>query len=230
MTLRSAASAAAILAVVFTASSASAQTTPGFRPKRLMIAGGVSLAAGYPVGDTTASLRRNAMGTPPTFTLLRAESELERAVGIDGRVSFALTRTIALELSGAYATPQLGVTVSQDPEVSGNGFVSERVSQYNIDVSGIYQLPIDVGRRVRTYALGGAGYLRQLHEGRLLAETGGTIHVGGGVQYWLRGHDGRRRAFGVRGEARFVRRSGGIDFEDKARSFPSMSVLFFAGI
>jgi hypothetical protein len=204
--------------------------TPGFRPKRLVIAGGVSLAGSYPVGDTTASLRRNAVGTPPTFTLLRAESELERAVGVDGRLSFAFTRALAIEASVGYATPQLGVTVSQDSEAASGAFVSERVSQYNVDVGVLYQLPIDLGRRMRTYVLGGGGYLRQLHEGRLLVETGSTIHLGGGVQYWLRGHEGRRRALGIRGEARYVRRSGGIEYEDAARGFPAVSVLFFAGL
>jgi hypothetical protein len=33
----------------------------------------------------------------------------------------------------------------------------------------------------------------------------------------------------VRADARYVRRAGGIDFEDSGRSYPVISVLGFAG-
>ena len=212
------------------ASRAFAQEPPGFRPGRLMVAGGGAMASGYPIGDVTATLRRNALGVPPPFTLVRAESELDRAVGVDARAAYALTRAFAVEVAGTYSKPRLAVTISQDGEAGDAPSLSEGISQYVIDVSGIYLLPINVGRRARTYAIGGAGYLRQLHEGRLLVETGATIQFGAGASYWLGGGDRKRRGWGLRGEARFVRRVGGVDFEDQARSFPSFSFLVFAGL
>jgi hypothetical protein len=196
----------------------------------MTVSGGAAVAGGYPVGDVTATLRRNTTGTPPPYTLLRATSELNRAVVLEGRVSVALTGRLAIEAGGSYSAPELDVTVSEDPEASSQPSISAGVDQYVVDVSGIYQLPVSLGRRARPYALAGAGYLRQLHEGRLLVETGHTIHVGGGVQYWWRGTNTKRRPLGVRGEARYVRRSGGVEFSDRTRGFPTISVLAFIGL
>jgi hypothetical protein len=74
------------------------------------------------------------------------------------------------------------------------------------------------------------GYLRQLHEGRLLVETGTTVHFGGGVHYWWRTGGRGRRPLGARGEARVVRRSGGIEFNDRGRTFVTLTVLAFIGL
>lgn len=202
---------------------------PAFRPKRISVSAGGVFAGGYRVGDLTANLRRNTTGTPP-FPFLRAESEIARAAGVDLRVGVPLTRTFEIEVAGSYSTPELGVTISQDEELGAGALASERIEQYAVDVSGVYLIPrLTIGSRLRPYAIAGGGYLRQLHEGRLRLETGGTIHVGGGLRYWVHGGGPGQRAFGARAEARYVRRAGGIDFEERARSFPSVSVLAFVG-
>ena len=77
---------------------------------------------------------------------------------------------------------------------------------------------------------GGAGHLRQLHEDRTLAETGRVYYAGGGARYWLRGGHGRARPAGLRGEFRLNMRDRGIDFEDKMRTYPTVSLLLFIGI
>ena len=223
------------LAAVLTLCSgtASAQDAPAFRPGQIIVSGGGVLDGGHRVGDLTVTVPRNPSGGSTPFTLLRAESRLGAAAGFDARVAYALTSAFAFEVRGAYATPELGVTISQDDELGGGAFASERIQQFAVDVSAIYQLPFSVSRRARVYAIGGAGYVRQLHEGRLLVDTGQTLHVGGGVQYWLRGAATRqslrpvRRALGVRGEVRYINRFGGIDFEERARGFPAISALVF---
>jgi hypothetical protein len=215
------------LLLAWSASTAAGQDGPGFRPRQVTVSGGAALGAGYPIGDLTVNIPRNATGTPPPFTLLRAESDLGRAAGIEVRVAYAFARSFAIEVGGAYARPELGVSISQDPELAERAFASEKITQYVVDVSGIYPLPIAMGRRARAYAIGGGGYLRQLHEGRLLVETGATLHAGGGLQYFLARSSDDGRAFGVRGEARYVRRTGGIDFDERSRTFPLASVLAF---
>jgi hypothetical protein len=35
---------------------------------------------------------------------------------------------------------------------------------------------------------------------------------------------------GLRGEARLVRRNGGIEYADRARLFPALSILAFIGL
>ncbi len=204
---------------------------PSVRPKRLTVSAGGTLAGGYPVGDITANLRRNSAGTPSPFPLLRAESSIARAAGPELRIGVGLSRSLEIEAGAAYGTPQLGVTATQDAELGEGAFASERLEQYTVDVSGVYLIPrLTIASRVRPYAIAGAGYLRQLHEGRLRVEAGSTMHVGGGLRYWLRGGGPTQRAYGARAEVRYVRRTGGIDFEERARSFPSISVLAFIGL
>lgn len=220
-----------IVLIVGAEQRASAQSDgPGLRPNHLTVSAGLIVSGGYPIGDRNAEIRRNASGPPAPFTLFRAESTFGRSNGLDARVGIALSRVWAIEVGGTYARPELAVTISQDTESTETVRLAERISQYTVDVSGVFQFTrLALGARARPYATVGAGYLRQLHEDRLLAETGRLYHVGGGLRYWLHGGFARSRALGVRGEARYVYRSGGVDFEDRSRGYPVLSVLGFAG-
>lgn len=227
--MRSVCAAACLVLLLGSARPVSAQGPP-MRPGDLTISGGLVVSAGMPIGDRNAELRRNAPGAPPVFTLFRADSKIERGIGVDARLSVALTRALAVEGGFSYLRPQLAVTISGDPELDGGATVTERLSQYGVEASAVYHLTaISLGPRLRPYVLGGGGYLRQLHEDRLLAENGATIHAGGGLQYWISGGAPRQRAMGARVEARVVRRTGGIDFEDRARVYPTLGVLAFVG-
>jgi hypothetical protein len=223
------AAAAMLVAALATVSGAQPPTPAVPRPMRLVVAGGAIMSGGQSLGDRGAELRRNSTGTPPPFTLFRADSHLENAAGFEARVGYVVTRFVTVEVGGTYATPRLAVAITGDAEADA-ATVAEEVSQYTVDVSGVVQLPWPaLGRRATTYAIGGGGYVRQLHEDRLLVETGRSFHVGGGVRYWFRGGSGRGRALGVRGDARYVRQTRGIDFEDKPRSYPSVSLLGLVG-
>jgi hypothetical protein len=216
------------LVVLGSSSPATAQNLFSSPFRRISFAAGATLIGGYRVGDVTADLRRNASGAPSPFPFLRAESRIGSAPALDGRVAVHLTPSVSVEVAGSYAAPQLAVTVSGDAEAAGEITAQERLSQPAIDVSGIYQFGIGgAGARARPYAIGGAGYMWQIHEGRLRVERGRTLHGGGGILYRLRGGVGRQRPLGIRGEARVVRRSGGIEFQDRARTFLTFSALAF---
>jgi hypothetical protein len=202
---------------------------PALRPKHITLAAGWIVSGSYPVGDRNAELRRNAAGTPPPFTLFRADAELGLANGIEARVGYAITRSIAVEAGGTYTKPQLAIAISEDSESPEAMSIVDEITQYTVDVAGVIQLPLRFGARARPYAIAGASYLRQLGADRLLVETGRVFHVGGGIRYWLRGGSAIDRALGVRAEARYSRRTGGLDFEDQSRGYPSFSVLAFAG-
>jgi hypothetical protein len=203
---------------------------PSYRPNHITISLGGAMAGGYPVGDMTANLRRNATGIPPPYPLLRAESRIARVWSTDVRVGVALSRSLELEVGGLYATPRLETTISQDDELGEGAFASEQIEQYAVEVSGVYLIPnLTVASRLRPYVIAGGGYLRQLHEGRFKVETGSTMHLGAGLRYWWRGGRVNQRSLGARAEVRYVRRTGGIDFEEQARSFPRVSLLAFAG-
>ena len=221
----------ACAALVAAVATASAQPSPTFRSWHITFAAGASAQTGYAIGDRNAELRRNVIGASSPLPFFRAESKIQRATAADIRAAIALTPLLAVEVAGTFSQPQLSVRISADPEASGETFATERLSQYAVDVSGMLLLPdVGLGRRGRLYAIGGGGYLRQLHEGRLEVDTGSTIHAGAGVQYWFRGGiNPRQHPLGIRGEVRVVHRNGGIDYEDRSRNFPAVSALLFAG-
>ena len=217
---------AAVLTAVSLPAAAAAQTArnpPG--PPRFTVSGGLIVNAGYDLGDRNAELRGNSGATGTPFTLFSADSAMDRVAGIEARFAYALTRRVSVEVGGTRSTPEVSVAIGEDAESSGTTFVAETLSQYSVDVSGVVKLPWAAQSRLQPYVLGGVGYLRQLHEDRLLVETGHTYFGGGGVQYAF-GASARHPA-GIRAEAKLVRRVGGIDFEDKSRSHLSISVLGF---
>jgi hypothetical protein len=219
---------ATAMLVAATAVASAQDAGPAFRRTQLMASVGILTSGGFAIGDATAELRRNGIATPAPFTLFRAESDIERAIGVDARVAVALSRLLAIEVGASYGEPQLGITISQDAEAGPMSFVAQKTTQYTVDVSGIFQIPgFGLGRRLRAYAIGGGGYLRQLHEGRLAVETGHTIHAGGGVRLWLSGGTATGRAVGARAEARMIRRTGGIEFDGAPHTYPALSVLGF---
>jgi opacity protein-like surface antigen len=220
------------LLVLACATEARAQTRQAApRPKRFMLAGGVVYDGGYSVGDAAGNLRRNSTTDTSPFALFRAASAIGAAAGVEGKISFAVTRTIGFEVAGTFSRPFLQVTVRDDAEAATGTRIQDRLMQYGVSLSAVYQVPgVRATSRLKPYVMGGGGYLRQLHEGRLRLDDGRTLHAGAGVRYLLRGAPNvRQRPLGARGELRIVQRSGGIDYEDRSRTYPSASASFFFG-
>lgn len=204
---------------------------PTLRQHQFTISAGVSWLGGYSVGANTATLRRNETGTttPASFPLFRTNASIERVPAVEARIGYALTRALAVELGGSYGRPHLSLQVTDDAESSAFS-ADEAVAQYAIDASAVWQIPrIRLGPRMRPYLTSGGGYLRQLYSDRTAVETGKILHVGGGIRYWLRGGDTARRPVGVRAEIRVQTRSGGIELDDKLRTFPVVNFFGFFG-
>lgn len=218
----------ACLAIPVAAAAQSADL-PSSRPGHVTVAGGLIWAGGYPIGDSTAALRSNATGAnPPPFTLFRAETSVDAVAGAEVRAGIAVTPSFTIEGGFTFSQPSLTVVLSEDVEASAATLDAERLSQLTIDAGVVWQLPGPiVGGRLRPFVSGGGGYLRQLYEEQTLVETGRMFYAGGGVRYWLRGGDGSQRAVGLRGDVRATWRSGGVDFEDKTRVGPTVSVMLF---
>lgn len=208
-----------------------AQAQSASKAYRWTIGGGLGWTGSYPVGDGTADLRQNAPGNPsPVLPLFRAASTFEPSPGIEGRFGFAITPRVMVEIGGRYSTPRLRVDISRDTEADAVSFDGETISQYNVDVSVLVEMPV-LGRasRLRPFAIGGAGYLRQLHDDRVLVETGQLYHLGGGARLFFRGASGDRRPLGLRGDVQAAYRRDGIEFESQTRVMPTVSVLLFFG-
>ena len=202
---------------------------PALRRGQLILSAGIVTGAGYDIGSRTAEIRRNSPGAPSPFTLFNTESKMNGVTGLEARLGFALTRQIAIEVGGVYAKPQLNVIVGLDPEVSGIVNITDQITRYVVDVSGVWQIPnVKLGPRGRPFVMAGGGSIWELHEDRLIIDRGNLFHVGGGMQYWLLGGGPARRALGARADVRVVRRTGGIEFDGSSRTYPVVSVMGFA--
>jgi hypothetical protein len=183
------------------------------------ISGGVAFVAGFDLGDNTAELTRNTTtGTGP-FIQFRTSTELGSALGIQGRLGFYVSPKLAVEGGVRYARPVLTTRITGDLEGAPDETATETLDQFLIDGSVLWHFgpPPSSTRRLVPFVMGGAGYIRDLHEQQELVETGVEYHAGAGIKLWF---GNARRRFGIRGEGGISIRDGGFDFEDKLRAVP----------
>jgi hypothetical protein len=217
--------------VLMTPGAAWAQEAPELRAHRFVLDGGVMWSGGYPLGAVDAQLRSNATGsTPPPFTLFSASSEMGSAASAVARLGFTLTPRVMLEGGASFGTPHVRTDISKDTETGPQELAGEALKQYVIDGALVWHLPLRFGARARPFVVGGAGYVRQLHEERTMVETGQVYYGGIGARYWFRGGSGTARSIGLRTDVRANVRRGGIDFENKVRVFPSVVAGLFISL
>lgn len=201
------------------------------RRHEVVVSGGPIFSGGYDIGESLAQLRSNATGAqPPPFTLFGVSSSMEPLAGVEGSVGYALTPSLLVEGGGWFARANIAVNLSRDAEASPRSIDGEKLHQVILSGAVVWQLPWSLGRNVAPFLTAGAGYLRQLHEERTLVEDGRILYLGGGARYFIRGGRGRGRSVGLRGDLRTTWRSPGVDFENKTRLFPSITVLLFVGL
>jgi hypothetical protein len=209
------------IAVALVATCASAQVAgPGNRPARWEIGGGVGWSDGFTGPTATAELTANGESSGG-FDLFSSESELKNGAGFAASVAFHVSPTMAIEAGLRYSQPTLSYHLANDVENAAPVTAQENLNRYIFTGALVWHVrPITSASRLVPFVAGGGGYVRDLHEGNELIETGGEIHAVGGVKYWLGA--GRRR-FGLRGEAGFSVISGGFDFRDSSRTVPIAS-------
>jgi hypothetical protein len=186
-----------------------------FRARSLQLAVGVAFASGTDFGDTRATLTSNE--TPPgRYTLFETDSTLGSAAGFEGRLGYMVTRSFGVEGAFLYARPRLETRISGDVEGAPAVTAVNDISQYLIDVSGVYRLHRLRFSRGVPFVLGGGGYLRQLDEDLLLVETGRTVHAGGGFTYlFFQRPRGLIRGLALRADGRLYVRTGGYELNDE---------------
>ena len=110
---------------------------------------------------------------------------MDRVAGFEARFAYALTPR-ALDRSRWHdARPDVSVTIGQDVESSGTTLVAETVSQYTVDVGGLFKLP----------------WPRQSPRGTALCDRGRRLSppaARGPVARRDRTHDLRRRRRAIR--------------------------------
>jgi hypothetical protein len=218
------ASGLAVLVLACTASTAAAQPPRAAPPlRRIELSVGGGLFGGADLGSADANLRGNSLARDP-FRLFGTESTVTRAAAIEARLGMALTRRYSVEGTFSFARPELRTSISADAEGAPALVVGERIDQYLVDAAVVVLLDeLRIGSVVPVLA-GGAGYVRQLHEGLTLIEEGYSVHVGGGLRQWfLTGGRGLLKAAGLRADARVVIVNGAIAADDRPRSHGAIS-------
>jgi hypothetical protein len=185
------------------------------------LSGGVGVIGGATLGERDAEQRTPTPNQP--FRLFATSSRMAQAPVFDVRVGVALSPRYAVEGHVGYGRPELQTELSSDAENAPPITAVERVDQYIID-GGVLVHFGSGASALRPFVTAGGGYLRQLHEGRVVVETGQVFYAGGGIKYGLTSRrDGLVRAVGLRGDARLNVLSGGIKVDDDVRRHVAVS-------
>jgi opacity protein-like surface antigen len=194
-----------------------AQTTSP-APGRLQVSVGAGWLGGAEFGEQPADLRT---ASSSAYRLFQSDTHLGGTGLFEARVGFALTKRYAIEGRAAIASPELQTTVSSDAEASGSFTAVEGIDQYIFDGGVLVRLDEWQAFGLTPFAIGGVGYVRQLHEDRQLVETGHLFYVGGGV---MRGLFARSQGFIRSGSIRADLRLNVLSLELEDDSRPQGSV------
>lgn len=186
------------------------------QPRRgsVELGGGLLWAGGFDVESLPALLTANAGNQAPAVTLFGTETRVGSIAGLQGRVGLFISSTVSLEAGVGVSRPIVGVRVFDDFEDAPPLMIEQTMTRYTFDGSILLHPRrwASAGGRATPFIIAGAGYLRELHEGRELVETGRSYHAGAGLRYWLT--QGRRR-LGLRGDALLVVRDGAYAGESR---------------
>ena len=206
---------------------ATAQSAAPSEPGRFELSIGALWIGGESYGSQDADLTTSTGGTIHLFS---TSSELDSTAGLELRFGGRVTRMIDAEISASYATPELSTAITGDLEAAGSSVAVEPIQQVIIEGAAIIKLTAWRPRpRVLPFVSIGGGYLRQLHDGKTLVETGQVYHVGGGAKLSrVSRADGRLKEIGLRVEGRVCIRSGGVALDDRTHAAAAVTAALFA--
>jgi hypothetical protein len=191
-----------------------AKRQPG-RPRSLEVSLGAAWLGRGSLGAADANLTTNGSSTPTRY--FSTSGDMAGAPAFDGRLTYNLSRTLAVEAGASYGKPKITFSVSGDFEnAAGFTATGETMSQIFADANVLLYVPsLSFARgRGRTFVEAGAGYLRQLHEGNYDIETGKVYNGGAGLKYYFKPRPrGVVKAFGFRVDLRGYYKVGGFTFD-----------------
>jgi hypothetical protein len=202
--------------VLLTSRAAAAQTDGKYE-----VAAGVRFVGPEPFGKVDAT-ETNAGGG--TFRLFTADSTLDALLGFEARLGIRISPALRIETTGSYGASDLKIALSSDVENAATVTATERIAQFTIEGAAVMELTRwHVGAHGAPFISGGAGYVRALHEDRILVDEGVLWHAGGGINLILRST--LRRALGVRLDARALFQRGIIN--DGVHASPAFGASVF---
>jgi hypothetical protein len=196
--------------------------------RRLEVTIGAGTLGGAKLESEDANIRANDTTFRP-YQLFRVTSLFGSTPFVETRTSVAMSRRWSLEGVFVFSHPELRSSISRDVEGASPRTIVERVDQYFVEGSLVLMLDeLRLGSRTVPFVAGGAGYLRQLHEGHTVIEEGHLYHLGGGIKHWMLARErGVIRAAGVRADGNVYLLAGGIAFQSRSRPQAAISGGFF---
>jgi hypothetical protein len=182
---------------------------------------------GYDLGRQRAAITGPQTPTGSPVTLFESDTAMGSGPGAEVRLGWRVFNGVYAEATGGLGVNTIESHVHDDIEQAPAITVSSTLTQITIEGGALVELltlRLPAGNLV-PFAAGGGGYLRQVHEDRVLIETGQTLYVGGGVKW----HSAAPKPSGfvqrllVRADARFVSRTGGVDVGDERRHYITVS-------
>ena len=185
------------------------------------VAAGVRFVGPEPLGKVDATETNAAGGT---FRLFTADSTLDSLLGFEARLGVRLLPALRIEAVGSYGASDLKIALNSDAESAAATTATERIAQFTIEGAAVMELTRwHVGAHGAPFISAGAGYVRAVHEDRLLVDEGVLWHAGGGVNLVLRSSPGT--ALGLRIDARALFQSGVVN--DGVHASPAFGASAF---
>ncbi len=184
--------------------------------------GGGLFHGGSDEPNVPANLTRNPTTGSGPLELFKSDVELRPAFGVEARVGVYVNPRISVEGGVQVAWPQLRASLTDDFEGATDVTATETLTSYVFSGSVLYHFG-GPASRTHPFVLGGAGHVRDLHDGSDLVETGLEYHGGGGIKWWL--GKGRPKS-GLRADAGVSVREGGYGTDDGRRIVPTASFSF----
>ena len=211
----------AAAAIVVAAAAAHAQP-------RLEVTAGGAWWDGYALGSRRVAITGPQTPTGSPVTVFDADAAVRPGGGGDVRLAWRVLRGVHVEATGGLVRSGVDVRVSSDIESAPAATIASTLTQVTIEGGALVEvatLRLPAGRLV-IFGSGGGGHLRQVHEDRVLIETGRVVYGGGGFK-WRAATDrprGLRERVVVRADVRVVSRDGGVAVDDPRHTYVTVSV------
>lgn len=211
---------AVFLAAIVLAGPAEAQTSAG----DVEVGIGVRRSGELALGSVDANETTSSQGS---FRLFRSQSRLEEINAVEARIGIRVSSAVQLEAAGSYGESDLVVRLSSDVEGIPDVSATEPIQRFTVE--GALTLDV-VGQsdRAQPFVAVGGGYVRDVHDGQTLVESGAIGYLGGGVNFSFRSMpDAALKAAGVRLDGRVVFGWRGVGFDDDIHTTYAIGASLF---
>jgi hypothetical protein len=182
---------------------------------------------GYRLDRGRATITGPQTPTGSPVTLFDTDARIQPGPGAELRLGWRVFRGVYAEATGGLGVNAIEARVSGDIEQAPAIVVSSTLTQITIEGGALVEVATlrVLGGNLVPFVAGGGGYLRQVHDDRILIETGRTMYGGAGVKWRSAAVKPRGlvQRLMFRADARFVSRSEGVDVDDERRNYITVS-------